>query len=117
MTIFSFRAECAPDVYQVHEALQGAGTLSKLTLCSVEIDTNRTGKPAMVPDVKVELEANLPLETLRNIMWNVPDGHVMAQTLRQVPLEQNIKDYGLKRDMDLSEPESPEESKGRGVGR
>jgi hypothetical protein len=79
MPIYSFRAECQRDVDQLSYALTSAGIYSSV----------QSTRDAGFPDVEVELEANATLETIRNVMRDVEDGHVMVQTLRACPLAKN----------------------------
>lgn len=88
MKSYSFRAECQEDVTRFQQECQKAGLL-----------TTMQAKPDdQFPDVEVELQAEASLETLRNVMRQVADGHVMLQTLRGCPLAENSleRDYNLK---------------------
>lgn len=84
MKTFSFRAECLEDVRR----FQCACLSSRL----VVVIPNK-----LVPDVDVEVRADASLESLRNAMRRVVDGHVMLQTLRECPLSENP----LERNYDL----------------
>ncbi len=86
MNTFSFRAECQPDVDSFLQKSQESGI--KLTVTKTVKDTNG------FPDVEIEFESEATLEDLIEVMRKVQDGHVMYQTLRQVPLNEN----SLKRD-------------------
>lgn len=88
MPQFSFRAECRPDVDQFL-----ARCAAKNFNVKVDIFPHGEG----FPDVKVDMIADATIEQLRQTMGEVQDGHVMYQTLRQVPLAQN----NLHRDYDL----------------
>lgn len=85
MVTYSFRAECSKDVANF------------LALCKEKLIhcTNISGfADDAFPDVEVQLECEADLETLRNVIREVVDGHVMLETLKAVPIEQN----NMKRD-------------------
>ena len=86
--VFSFRAECSQDIEVFQALLSGHGVAFKV---STYPDANG------LPDVAVEIKADAPLVRLRELLRQVVDGHVMLQTLRQLPLAQNT----LERDFDL----------------
>lgn len=88
MQTFSFRAECLPDVEAFFEVLKEAGVVSEL----------ETHGADGFPDVCVQIRAEASLAQLRELMLEVVDGHVMVETLRAVPLDQN----SLERDLDQS---------------
>ena len=67
--IYRFRAECLDDVYKLLQRLGGV-------IYRVTIDH---GRPC--PDVEMEIEIHLSLEELRGLMRQVPEGHVMEQTV------------------------------------
>jgi hypothetical protein len=79
MSIYSFRAECQVDADQLRHALIAGGISCSMTIT----------QPDQLPDVQVELETQAKLETIRKIMRDVEDGHVMVQTLRACPLAKN----------------------------
>jgi hypothetical protein len=87
MTTYSFRAECPHDLQELTLALR-AHRIS----CSM----NARQDPQF-PDYDVEMESDAPLETIRAVMRDVTDGHVMVQTLRACPLAENCleRDYSL----------------------
>lgn len=87
-TIFSFRAECEGDVDEFLTLCRAAGVTY-----SVEWKPDHEG----FPDVVVEMAAGASLESLQDLLRKVPDGHVMLQTFRACPLDQN----SLKRDYDF----------------
>jgi len=77
MAFFSFRAECPADVIEFESACARA-----------KITTSLAKRPdGEFPDIEVELETPVGLETLRDVMRSVVDGHVMLQTLRECRLE------------------------------
>lgn len=81
MNTFSFRAECQVDVDCF---------LQKSSDSNIKITVTKTVKDKDgFPDVEIEFESEAKLEDLIKVMRGVQDGHVMYQTLRQVPLEQN----------------------------
>jgi hypothetical protein len=79
MPIYSFRAEYQADVDQLRQALTTDGISSSMQIT----------RPDQLPDVQVELETPAKLETIRNIMRGMEDGHVMVETLRACPLAKN----------------------------
>ncbi len=83
MPIYSFRAECQVDVDLLRQALIADGISSSMQI------TPLVGLPDGLPDVQVEIETQGKLETIRNIMRGVEDGHVMVETLRACPLAKN----------------------------
>lgn len=87
MNVFSFRAECIDDVEKFLKEAEAVGITSPL-----KVVPDKT-----FPDCEVEIQSNQSLEYLREAMRRVTDGHVMVQTLRQVPLDKN----DLKRDRSL----------------
>ena len=86
MNTFSFRAECQVDVDSFLQKSQES--VIKLTVTKNVKVTNG------FPDVEIEFESEATLEDLIEVMRKVQNGHVMYQTLRQVPLNEN----SLKRD-------------------
>jgi hypothetical protein len=75
--LFSFRAECQTDVDRFYEAVKSIGV------------TIQVSPAKIAPDVLVSLMTDASLEEVRSILAAVPDGHVMAETIREVPLEEN----------------------------
>ncbi|WP_065306354.1 hypothetical protein [Janthinobacterium psychrotolerans] len=87
MAFFSFRAECPTDVTEFMSACAAAG-----------VTTSLTAQPdGEFPDVEVELEASVDLNTLRDVIRAIIDGHVMLQTLKEC----RLKDNTLERDYEL----------------
>ena len=81
MNTFSFRAECQRDVNCFIQETKNKNIVISLT--KTVTDTTR------FPDVEIEFESEATLEDLIEAMRKVQDGHVMYQTLRQVPLSEN----------------------------
>ena len=81
MSTFSFRAECQADVNCFLQ--ESLNSNIKITVTKTVTDKDE------FPDVEIEFESETQLEDLIEVMRKVQDGHVMYQTLRQVPLEQN----------------------------
>lgn len=88
MPVYSFRAECEHDLAQLTKALRARGVISSM----------QVSRHDLFPDCKAELEGVVSLETLREVMRELPDNHVMIQTLRACPLADN----SLERDRDIS---------------
>lgn len=87
MTTFSFRAECQHDVDKLLNQFCHSGLITSINTKQVD----------QFSDVIVEFEVSANLETIRGLMRNVIDGHVMLQTLRECLLSKN----SLERDFDL----------------
>jgi hypothetical protein len=47
------------------------------------------------PDVEVDIETDMDLEEVREAMRQVPDGHVMLQTVALTPDYSGFRDYSL----------------------
>lgn len=86
--VYSFRAEAQCDVIRL------------LHLLDVEHDQRFDVERWQLADMfggDVEIRAQIELEELRALMRRVPDGHVMLQTLHDIPLRHNT----LERNRDL----------------
>ena len=71
-TKYKFRSECLSDI------LLFLGTaLDKVRLVSIEI----AAADEFLPDCTCTIAARTDLETIREILGIVPDGHVMVETL------------------------------------
>ncbi|MFK4706071.1 hypothetical protein ABIC83_002910 [Roseateles asaccharophilus] len=81
MKSFSCRAECQVDIQRLHAALKAQNI-------SYEIRSSAYLQEGL-PDVGVDLRAATTLEALRAAVATVDDGHVMVETLREVPLARN----------------------------
>lgn len=88
MPFYSFRAECPADVEQFKIACVNAGVTTSLTEHPDE----------GLPDVDVELESAASIDTLRDLMRSVVDGHVVLQTIKEC----RLKDNSLERNYDLT---------------
>lgn len=84
-TVFSARAECGADAHRFWRFL---GNLTDAYSFTVEKLPN---VPVAVGDVTIEVRFHEPQEYQAVIdeARKVPDGHVLVQTLRPVPLAQN----------------------------
>lgn len=89
MATFSFRAECSDDANNFQQACQNA---------NLPVNLQVTRRDQRIPDVDIEFEAGTPIEALRDVMREIPDGHVMLETLRECPLAEN----SLERDTNIS---------------
>lgn len=86
--IHSFRAECAYDVTCLRELL-----LSR----KIEADVSEypcplvddLGREIDVGELMVEIKCNITVDQLRDLMYELTDSHIMAQSLRAVPLDKN----------------------------
>lgn len=87
----SFRAECMHDVEVLSEKLAkdfpGGVKASRVEPGTITVDGNKLP----IPDVSVEAVIAHPLDiaTLHRVMQGIEDGHVMVETLRQLPLSEN----------------------------
>lgn len=79
MNIFSFRADCVRDVEEFFKEAEAVGITGPLKV----VPDKR------FPDCEVEIQSTESLEYLRDAMRRVTDGHIMVQTLRQVPMDKN----------------------------
>lgn len=79
MAIFSFRAETRYD----------ANAFFTSSVPELTISPTKVIPVGLAIDVKVEFESNGTLEQLREILRKIIDGHVMLETLREVPLDKN----------------------------
>ena len=78
MPLYSFRAECRLDLDSLIDLLAAARVP-----CSV-----RTSQDSVFPDVDVEIETDVSIETLKQFMAEVEDGHRMVDTLELAPFPQ-----------------------------
>lgn len=76
---FSFRAECETDVDRFKDECTQRGLP-----IAVAVSPTKLG-----PDVLVELETRVSLESLRDAARAIPDGHVIVETLRECRLAHN----------------------------
>jgi hypothetical protein len=90
--IYSFRAEVMQDVTGFLLApidLSGAAELDQVAGAFIDRLTMQRQWPGHACDWEVEFESSADLLTLQMCMAKIPDGHVMLQTLRAVPLAEN----------------------------
>lgn len=87
MNTYSLRAEFLPDIVvftnKVLEYIRGP----ELYFTSLLIQTD----PRLQEPI-AQFQSKISLEELRNILRQIPNSHVMLQTLRQIPLSQNRGD-------------------------
>ncbi|HEJ2342317.1 TPA: hypothetical protein ACWLUJ_006161 [Pseudomonas aeruginosa] len=88
LTTYSFRAECDEDALQFLANAEANGFTVQGTVIP---DTSG------LPDVDVEIQTDATLAQLQDLLRRQQDAHVMLQTLRQEPLNDN----SLERDYDL----------------
>ena len=88
LTTYSFRAECQEDVKRFAAACAQARIAFSMTDEACQ---------SLGPDLAIQLDSAAPLVQLQAVLRQVPDGHVMLQTLRACALSQN----SLKRDYDI----------------
>lgn len=85
MTEYRFRGECLTDFYDfLGESIRKIGF--KKYVVSQE---------GPYPDIEVYLEADAPLEFIRNELRKIEDGHVMVQTVAPKELYTGERDYSL----------------------
>jgi hypothetical protein len=82
LNVYRFRAECEHDVNKLRWVL---GLKVRRVTISIELP---------FPDAEVEIEADLPLEAVRDAMRQVVEGHVMVQTLARWDEYTGERDYG-----------------------
>lgn len=88
MITYKMRVECFADLQRFIEV--NYRILHDINITPVELD----GTP--VPDVDCSFSAKESLESLRDVLRMVPDGHVMVQTI------QPIEAYTGERDWDIA---------------
>lgn len=86
--IVSFRAECSQDVEGL---LERAAMVYPMQVSEVRVEDCQLKGNIPIPDKDVEMivSGDLTIARLHAVMLAVPDGHVMAETLRAVPLSEN----------------------------
>jgi len=87
---FSFKTELDQDVNAFKDALKPVDPEAVVYAEEFRIGPDR----GWCGEWGMEITTKLDLEQMRNVIRGIPDGHVMLQTLLEVPLEQNP----LKRD-------------------
>jgi hypothetical protein len=83
MYSFKFRAECLIDVERFISRLDSLGWLN-ITMMN------------QFPDCYVTFYSERRLDELRAIIRDVPDGHVMLQTIQPAALYTGERDYELR---------------------
>jgi hypothetical protein len=100
--VISFRAECQGDVDRVLAEVkaQGPDLFSDTIIEPMFLVVD--GQKGRIPDVKVQMNLHHPMtiDSFFDIMIVMDDTHVMAQSLRALPLEKN----SLKRREDVLPP-------------
>jgi hypothetical protein len=89
MKVFSFRAEWTIDIAEFRALLKRRGYSSSSYECTeVLLPMGESG---------AELTIDLSLEQLRSLMRQQQGSHVMIQTLREVPLNENslVRDHTI----------------------
>lgn len=93
MKVYSCRAECLADVYNLIGEFQYSETPVFVNMVPDEMEL---GDGIVAPvGVCVELKTTVPFETIVTLIKAVPDGHVMSDTLRCCALAENTleRDY------------------------
>lgn len=85
---FSFRAECQYNIDALRQNLVFERRVFTLDAVPLPL-CGEGGTTIAVPDMAATLVIDMPLENLRNIMRLQEDSHVMVQSLRECPLDQN----------------------------
>lgn len=85
MSIYRFRAECLQDVVEFLN-----GSIKRIGFNRYVLIQERGH-----PDVEVELDAEVPIEELRDELRKVEDGHVMVQTIALKEDYSGNRDYSL----------------------
>lgn len=86
--IYSLRAECMADADMLRKLVSSACATSKLSM---------KADPDGLPDQEVEIRTELTFNDLLALIRAIPDGHVMQQTLKPVPLAENSLDRDYDR--------------------
>jgi hypothetical protein len=79
MTVDSFRAELQSDIDALRQALK-----ARQINCVLQV-----WPEGEFQDLPVEMQSDASLQTLREVMNQMPDGQVMSETLRACPLADN----------------------------
>jgi hypothetical protein len=79
MTVDSFRAELQSDIDALRQALK-----ARQINCVLQV-----WPEGEFQDLPVEMQSDASLQTLREVMNQIPDGQVMSETLRACPLADN----------------------------
>lgn len=85
---FSFRAEWRGDTIAFRQLLAQRGHAFSFKEMPHLLQV-RTGKPIDVGEPKVEIQADLTLEQMRDLMREIPDSHIMLESMRELPLDKN----------------------------
>lgn len=83
--VFSFRAELLKDAL----TFQQQAYVEKKYIEFYTIQAFSPDGDMISPDVMVEIRTQATLEELRSVLHNVPDCHVMIESLRQLPMSEN----------------------------
>lgn len=86
MNTYKFRAECMSDVCALLPLIAGPNLIE-----SVNITTNKD-----YPDVQAEITTVYPIGAIMEAMRQVPDGHVMRQTLQPIETYTGERDYTIQ---------------------
>lgn len=85
MNIFSFKTELDQDVDTFKAALKPVDPDAVVHTEEFRIGPDR----GWCGEWGMEITTRLDLEQMREVIRHIPDGHVMLQTLLEVPLKQN----------------------------
>jgi hypothetical protein len=96
MKTYSFRAECKLDVERFQMRFR-ASFPHVLQVRMMPLRLVNTTVAQDVSEVAVEVKTPLGVDYVRAVMQEVVDGHVMLQTLRELPLNEN----SLERDSSI----------------
>lgn len=91
MKVFSFRAECPPDATTFMAEANKQQVIIQIT--KMHADPGHSFPDRMVEICTVmdedDNDPNINIETLRNVLRGMEDSHVMLETLRECPVEEN----------------------------
>jgi hypothetical protein len=90
MTVFSFRAECPHDINRFAETLTAKHI--QFTIQARDLPLDFPKGPRWMGDCAAELTTDLTIGEVRQLMNEQHDAHVMIQSLRDLPLDQNSLD-------------------------
>jgi hypothetical protein len=90
MAVFSFRAECPHDINLFAENLTAKQI--QFTIRAKDLPLASPRGPRWMGDCAAEVTVDLTLEEMRTLMREQIDTHVMIQSLRELPLDQNSLD-------------------------
>jgi hypothetical protein len=101
--VCSFRAECPADVMQVMHDLWFLR--ERYDIKSLRVNSTVEYSVALEPWVEISSDT-IPFEEIKKVILGVQDGHVMVQTLRPVPVNENSMERDRSINWDTGEKDN-----------